>query len=154
SSGGAATLGGGWWTRIGSVVPLVALVAGLMAISMMQEDIRADELAAIDSALLTDDLPPAAYTDPGFAQFLKTSDSASERGSSGNRMRQRQLFRAEALGLGREWPWTVAAWLSASLVAFASAGLAATPAMAQSTKSSAPPQPAAAKSTASKPLWR
>ncbi|MBO9652067.1 MAG: DUF3619 family protein [Variovorax sp.] len=80
SRGGAATLGGGWWTRIGSVVPLVALVAGLMAISMIQEDNRADELAAIDSALLTDDLPPAAYTDPGFAQFLKTSgDTPSER---------------------------------------------------------------------------
>lgn len=79
SRGGAATLGGGWWTRIGSVIPLVALVAGLVAISVMQEDNRADELAAIDSALLTDDLPPAAYTDPGFAQFLKTSDSTSER---------------------------------------------------------------------------
>lgn len=76
SSGRAATLGGGWWTRIGSVVPLVALVAGLMAISVIQEERRTDELAEVDSALLTDDLPPAAYTDPGFAQFLKTSDAA------------------------------------------------------------------------------
>jgi hypothetical protein len=31
----------------------------------------------VDSALLTGDLPPAAYTDPGFAQFLK-ADSASD----------------------------------------------------------------------------
>lgn len=75
-SGRAAALGGGWWTRIGSVVPLVALVAGLVAISVMQEDSRTNELAEVDSALLTDDLPPAAYTDPGFAQFLKTSASA------------------------------------------------------------------------------
>jgi len=74
-SGRAAALGGGWWTRIGSVVPLVALVAGLMAISVIQEERRTDELAEVDSALLTDDLPPAAYTDPGFAQFLKTSDA-------------------------------------------------------------------------------
>jgi hypothetical protein len=80
SRGGAASLGLGarWWTRIGSVIPLVGLVAGLVAISVMQEDSRTNELAAIDSALLTDDLPPAAYTDPGFAQFLKTSDTSPE----------------------------------------------------------------------------
>jgi Protein of unknown function (DUF3619) len=80
SRGGTASLGLGarWWTRIGSVVPLVALVAGLVAISVMQEDSRTNELAAIDSALLTDDLPPAAYTDPGFAQFLKTSDTTPD----------------------------------------------------------------------------
>jgi hypothetical protein len=72
-SGHVATVGGGgWWTRIGSVVPLVALVAGLFAISAMQDEDRASELAEVDSALLTDDLPPAAYTDPGFAQFLKS----------------------------------------------------------------------------------
>ena len=56
---------GGWWTRIGSVVPLVALVAGPVAISVLQDDNRANELAEVDAALLTDDLPPAAYTDPG-----------------------------------------------------------------------------------------
>lgn len=76
SSGSSAALGAGWWTRIGSVVPLVALVAGLVAISVMQDDSRTNELAEVDSALLTDDLPPAAYTDPGFAQFLKTSAEA------------------------------------------------------------------------------
>ncbi|MDH6166020.1 hypothetical protein M2282_001161 [Variovorax boronicumulans] len=76
-SGNTLTLGGGWWTRIGSVVPLIALVAGLITISVMQDDDRASELAEVDSALLTGDLPPAAYTDPGFAQFLK-ADGASD----------------------------------------------------------------------------
>ncbi|ATA55087.1 MULTISPECIES: DUF3619 family protein [Variovorax] len=76
-SGHTVTLGGSWWTRIGSVVPLIALVAGLITISVLQDDDRASELAEVDSALLTGDLPPAAYTDPGFAQFLK-SDSASD----------------------------------------------------------------------------
>jgi hypothetical protein len=76
-SGHTVTLGGSWWTRIGSVVPLIALVAGLITISVMQDDDRASELAEVDSALLTGDLPPAAYTDPGFAQFLK-ADSASD----------------------------------------------------------------------------
>ncbi|MGQ2994398.1 MULTISPECIES: DUF3619 family protein [unclassified Variovorax] len=80
-AGNTAALGGGggwgWWTRIGTVVPLVALVAGLVTISVMQDEDRASELAEVDSALLTGDLPPAAYTDPGFAQFLK-SDGASD----------------------------------------------------------------------------
>jgi hypothetical protein len=71
NGGSAAALGAGWWTRIGSVIPLIALVAGLLVIGALQEDNRANELAEVDAALLTDDLPPAAYTDPGFAQFLK-----------------------------------------------------------------------------------
>ena len=75
-SGHTLTMGGGWWTRIGSVVPLIALVAGLITISVMQDDDRASELAEVDSALLTGDLPPAAYTDPGFAQFLKAENAS------------------------------------------------------------------------------
>jgi hypothetical protein len=75
-NGRTAALGGGWWTRIGSVIPLIALVAGLIVITTLQEDNRTDELAEVDAALLTDDLPPAAYTDPGFAQFLKTEATA------------------------------------------------------------------------------
>ena len=75
--GGSATLGwsGGvsWWARIGSVVPLIALVVGLLAINSIQNDNRAREVAEVDAALLTDELPPAAFADPGFVQFLKTS---------------------------------------------------------------------------------
>ncbi|MBS0343345.1 MAG: DUF3619 family protein [Proteobacteria bacterium] len=69
---GAMTLGSGWWTRIASALPLVALAAGLVAISMLQDDNRATEVAEVDAAILTGDLPTAAYTDPGFAQFLKS----------------------------------------------------------------------------------
>lgn len=58
------------WNRIGSLLPLLALVAGLIAISVIQDDMRAEELAEVDAELLTDELPPAAFTDPGFAQFL------------------------------------------------------------------------------------
>lgn len=75
-AGGAATLGGeqfSLWTRIGSVLPLVALVAGLVLIHSFQAEHRASEIAEVDTALLTDDLPPAAYADPGFLQFLKQS---------------------------------------------------------------------------------
>ena len=64
-------LGRVWWSRLGALVPLVALVAGLLAISIVQDDDRLSEIADVDSALLADDLPPTAYADPGFAQFLK-----------------------------------------------------------------------------------
>jgi Protein of unknown function (DUF3619) len=77
-SGGAAVLGGGssddglnWWLRIGSIVPLLALVAGLVAVGVITDNDNAREVAEIDVQLLTDELPPDAHTDPGFAQFLK-----------------------------------------------------------------------------------
>lgn len=72
--GGSASLALGerWFYRIASVLPLVVLAAGLVLIHSFQSDRRASELAEVDAALLTDDLPPAAYADPGFVQFLKT----------------------------------------------------------------------------------
>ena len=59
------------WSRLASFLPLIALVAGLALIQNVMDDNRANELAEVDSALLIDDLPPAAYADPGFLQFLK-----------------------------------------------------------------------------------
>ena len=58
------------WGRLASLIPLLALVIGLMAISTLQDDYFMQELADVDAELLTDDLPPSAYTDPGFTQFL------------------------------------------------------------------------------------
>ena len=76
ASGGSAALGAGdedltLWGRVVSVLPLIALAIGLVTINAYQNDNSAKELAAIDAALLVDDLPPAAYADPGFAQFIK-----------------------------------------------------------------------------------
>ena len=51
--------------------PLVVLAAGLIVINTVQNERRASEVAEVDAALLTDDLPPSAYADPGFGQFLK-----------------------------------------------------------------------------------
>ena len=79
NSGGSAAItwgspdGVGWWGRIGSIMPLIALVVGMLAINSIQNDNRALEIAEVDAALLTDDLPPAAFSDPGFLQFLKTN---------------------------------------------------------------------------------
>ena len=73
--GGTATLNaggfnGGLWSGLGALIPLLALVAGLLTIAVVQDKQRTNEIAAVDAELLTDELPPAAYTDPGFAHFL------------------------------------------------------------------------------------
>lgn len=62
----------GFWPRLASLLPLLALLAGLVALQMQSDDSLTEELAAIDAAILADDLPPQAYADPGFAQFLKS----------------------------------------------------------------------------------
>lgn len=59
------------WGRIAVAAPICSLLIGLFAIDALQSRWVADELAEIDSAILMDDLPTAAYTDPGFAQFLR-----------------------------------------------------------------------------------
>ena len=65
------------WSILASALPLLALVFGLMAIQWVQQDNVTSEIAAIDAALLTDELPPDAYTDAGFVQFLKQNRSNS-----------------------------------------------------------------------------
>lgn len=76
---GTAALGGSdptsFWMRLGGLVPLLALLAGIICIHewTYQEQITA--AATVDTALLSDALPPAAYTDPGFDEFLRTADA-------------------------------------------------------------------------------
>ncbi len=78
SQGGTATLNAGdfdgsLWSRLGALIPLLALVFGLLSIAVIQEQQRTNEIAEVDVELLADDLPPAAYTDPGFVHFLNTN---------------------------------------------------------------------------------
>ncbi|MFM7698737.1 MAG: DUF3619 family protein [Limnohabitans sp.] len=54
-----------------SFIPLICLAVGLMLLYDFHNDQNAMELAEIDSALLVDDLPPHAYTDPAFVDYLK-----------------------------------------------------------------------------------
>lgn len=76
-SGSSAVLGRGddglgFWGRLASATLVLAMAAGLVAINIVQDDDRLTEVANLDAALLTDDLPPEAYADPGFLQYLKT----------------------------------------------------------------------------------
>lgn len=75
-SGGTVALHSGGdghrlWNWLGSLVPLALLVVGLVAIDLAQDVLRAHDIAEVDTELLTNDLPTAAYTDPGFAQYLR-----------------------------------------------------------------------------------
>lgn len=77
SSRGSLVLGGfgegpAWWQRVASVLPLAVLVAGLMMIQQRVLNEQVEAAAEIDAVLLADDLPPDAYSDPGFAEYLKT----------------------------------------------------------------------------------
>ncbi len=82
-SGAGAVLGGSqnpapWWQRAGLALPALALLLGLVAIDSALDDRVATEIAKLDAALLMDDLPPAAYADPGFSQFLKLHSAPSQ----------------------------------------------------------------------------
>ncbi|HQC99363.1 MAG TPA: DUF3619 family protein [Aquabacterium sp.] len=76
-TGRAAALGGppSLWLRLASSLPLVVLVAGLVFIQHHHDQQQIAVAAEIDSALLADTLPPAAYTDPGFSEFLRSGDA-------------------------------------------------------------------------------
>ena len=64
-----------WWLRFASVLPLIALVGGLVLIQDWQNRTQISVAAEVDEALLGDDLPINAYRDPGFSEFLKAPPS-------------------------------------------------------------------------------
>jgi len=70
--GAGSDSGGGWWVKLGAILPLVALVAGLVLIQDWHGSNQISAAAEIDASLLADDLPPSAYSDPGFLEFLKS----------------------------------------------------------------------------------
>jgi hypothetical protein len=64
------------WDRIGWIAPALVLVFGLIGIAQWQQDSRINDIAELDVALLTDDVPPDAYADSGFMGFLKNGPLA------------------------------------------------------------------------------
>jgi hypothetical protein len=73
--GGTAALGGpgAWWQRLATVLPLLVLVAGLLLIGQWTTREQVLAAADIDAVLLSDEVPPDAYADPGFAEFLRSA---------------------------------------------------------------------------------
>lgn len=73
SPGGSVALGQApsGWVRLASVLPLMVLVLGLLLIQHLHDQAEIHAAADVDAALLADDLPPEAYGDPGFVEFLR-----------------------------------------------------------------------------------
>jgi hypothetical protein len=62
----------GRWLKLASVLPAIAVIAGLLLIQRWQDSTQISTAAEVDAALLSDDLPPTAYSDAGFVEFLKS----------------------------------------------------------------------------------
>jgi hypothetical protein len=61
--------------RLKQIVASIALLVAVVSSTLWLADQRVKELGAIDSALLANDLPLAAFTDKGFDTWLKRGSS-------------------------------------------------------------------------------
>lgn len=66
-----------WGWRLASALPALALVVGLWGIHAWYQSEKVQAASDVDMALLTDDLPPSAYADPGFEEYLQTEPPIS-----------------------------------------------------------------------------
>lgn len=65
---------GGLWAKLVSALPLALLLGGLLLMQQGQFNQQIAAQAEVDTALLSDNLPPAAFSDPGFAEFLRDGE--------------------------------------------------------------------------------
>jgi len=65
----------GWFWRLASALPVLALLAGLWGIQQWHQSEQIQAATDVDMAMLTDELPPSAYADPGFEEFLQTTSA-------------------------------------------------------------------------------
>lgn len=56
--------------RAGVVIPLLALVVALSGVYQYEQEQRIAEIAELDAAVLSDELPLTAYLDHGFNAYL------------------------------------------------------------------------------------
>jgi len=59
-----------WMKGLAVAAPLLAMVIGLAGVYQSEREQRVAELADLDAAVLSDDLPLTAYTDHGFNAYL------------------------------------------------------------------------------------
>lgn len=63
--------GFGWLGWLAPALALAALLAGLLALQPQQMRLPDPRVAEVDADLVADALPPKAYADPGFLQYLR-----------------------------------------------------------------------------------
>ena len=59
-----------WLGRMSVIIPLLLLVGGMVGIYQFEQEQHIAELAEIDAAVLSDELPLSAYMDHGFNAYL------------------------------------------------------------------------------------
>ena len=62
-----------WWRFAATAVPALMLVVGVFLVGSVEQEQSVAELAEVDSALLTDDVPLVAYADHGFGVYIKNT---------------------------------------------------------------------------------
>lgn len=62
-----------WWRITATTVPMALLVVGVFLVDAVQQEQSVAELAEVDSALLTDDVPLVAYADHGFGVYIRNT---------------------------------------------------------------------------------
>jgi hypothetical protein len=62
-----------WMSRVGVALPLLTLAVGLVGIYQFEQQQHIAEVAELDVAVLSDELPLSAYLDHGFNAYLKQS---------------------------------------------------------------------------------
>lgn len=67
-----------WVARAAVVAPLLAMAAGMVGVYQYEREQRVAELAELDAAVLSDDLPLTAYTDHGFNAYLAQQQQAQQ----------------------------------------------------------------------------
>lgn len=59
-----------WTGRLGLSLPILVLVVGMAGIFHHEQQRQIREIADIDIAVLSDELPPSAYADNGFRAYI------------------------------------------------------------------------------------
>lgn len=71
-------LGDSFHRHYRGILALAALAVGAMGVQVWQNEQEAAALAEIDSELLGDEVPPSAYTDQGFLEWLQQISESDE----------------------------------------------------------------------------
>jgi hypothetical protein len=60
-----------FFPRLGPIGPILLVLMLVFVIAQWQQNARINDIVAVDTAILTDSVPPDAYADDGFRLFMK-----------------------------------------------------------------------------------
>lgn len=63
-----------WFNRVSVALPLLLVLGGMVGVYQYEQQQTVQELAEMDAAVLSDELPLSAYLDQGFGAYLETRE--------------------------------------------------------------------------------